>query len=99
MITGVDRLYVDLDCSRTVISAADGVALGGTEINTLNVMLYLGIIQQRTNNILMLSKNKPRLENIQELQTKVDIENETTAAAAAAAAKETVDPPKKRRNT
>ena len=44
LTNGVEHLYKTLDCEETVPSALDGVTLGGHEITTLNLMLYLGIV-------------------------------------------------------
>ena len=53
---GVAMVYSDLNCEKTVPSASDGVALGGIIINPINLMLYLGIVQERASNVLMLGK-------------------------------------------
>ena len=50
-MAGVEQIYADLECSSMVDSAAEGMVLGGTALTPLNLMLYLGILQQRTNNV------------------------------------------------
>ena len=58
LTSGVDNIFHHLECETTVPSAVDGIALGGHEITPTNLMMYLGIVQQRCNNILMLAKKK-----------------------------------------
>ena len=63
-MAGVEQIYADLECSSMVESAAEGMVLGGTTLTPLNLMLYLGILQQRTNNVLLLAKKKKRALNL-----------------------------------
>ena len=64
IMAGVEQIYADLECSSMVESAAEGMVLGGTTLTPLNLMLYLGILQQRTNNVLLLAKKKKRALNL-----------------------------------
>ena len=63
-MAGVEQIYADLECSSMVDSAAEGMVLGGTALTPLNLMLYLGILQQRTNNVLLLAKKNKRALNL-----------------------------------
>ena len=74
---GVATVYSDLNCEKTVPSASDGVALGGIIINPINLMLYLGIVQERASNVLMLGKvDQSKRNTLREREKKEERERE-----------------------